>query len=184
MFIQTEETPNPATMKFLPGRDVMGSGTLDVTSAAEAAQSPLAESLFKIDGVRGVFLGSDFVTVTKDESKNWSVLKPMILTAIMEHFTANKPILVETNGQAATANASDENPIIIKIRELLDHKIRPAVAQDGGDITFQSYDDGIVYLNLKGSCAGCPSSSMTLKAGVENMLRHYVPEVREVRQVR
>jgi Fe-S cluster biogenesis protein NfuA len=184
MFIQTEETPNPATMKFLPGRDVMGSGTLDVTSAADAAQSFLAEDLFKIEGVRGTFLGKDFITVTKDEAKNWSILKPVILTAIMEHFTANRPTLKSTDATVESAPHADEDPIITKIRELLDHKIRPAVAQDGGDITFQSYEDGIVYLNLKGSCAGCPSSSMTLKAGVENMLRHYVPEVREVRQVR
>jgi Fe-S cluster biogenesis protein NfuA len=183
MFIQTEETPNPATMKFLPGRDVMGQGTLDVGDAETATQSPLAESPFKIDGVRGIFLGKDFVTVTKDETKNWSMMKPPILTTIMEHFTTGKPVMVVT-GAAEAAVTADEDPIVTKIRELLDHKIRPAVAQDGGDITFQSYEDGIVYLNLKGSCAGCPSSSMTLKAGVENMLRHYVPEVREVRQVR
>ncbi len=182
MFIQTEETPNPATMKFLPGRDVMGSGTLEITSAAQAAQSPLAEMLFKIDDVRGVFLGKDFITVTKGDEKSWTTLKPPVLTAIMEHFSSHAPIV--TGAAESTAEAVDENPIIAKIRELLDQKIRPAVAQDGGDITFQSFDDGIVYLNLKGSCAGCPSSSMTLKAGVENMLRHYVPEVREVRQVR
>ncbi|MGB9151533.1 MAG: NifU family protein [Alphaproteobacteria bacterium] len=183
MFIQTEETPNPATMKFLPGRDVMV-GTLDVTTAEAASQSPLAEDLFKIEGVRGVFLGKDFITVTKDEHKNWAVMKPPILTAIMEHFTANKPMMNATAESLPTEEPSENDPIIAKIRDLLDHKIRPAVAQDGGDITFHSYEDGIVYLNLKGSCAGCPSSSMTLKAGVENMLRHYVPEVREVRQIR
>jgi Fe-S cluster biogenesis protein NfuA len=182
MFIQTEETPNPATMKFLPGRDVMGQGTLDILSASEAAQSPLAEVLFGIEGVKSIFLGKDFITVTKDDSRNWALLKPPILTTIMEHFTANKPVLKRQQARDESVGG-DENPIITKIRELLDHKIRPAVAQDGGDITFQSYEDGIVYLNLKGSCAGCPSSSMTLKAGVENMLRHYVPEVREVRQV-
>lgn len=180
MFIQTEETPNPATMKFLPGRDVMV-GTLDVTTAEAAAQSPLAEALFRIDGVCGVFLGKDFITVTKDEHKNWAVMKPPILTAIMEYFSA---------GHSAAAHAPsgaemppDGDPVVARIRDLLDHKIRPAVAQDGGDITFHSFEDGVVYLNLKGSCAGCPSSSMTLKAGVENMLRHYVPEVREVRQI-
>jgi Fe-S cluster biogenesis protein NfuA len=190
MFIQTEETPNPATMKFLPGRDVMGEGTLDIASSADAAQSPLAEILFGIEGVRGIFLGKDFITITKSDTKNWAAMKPPVLTAIMEHFTANKPIVaIAIAGGIALAepqqssNAEDA-AIIAKIRDLLDHKIRPAVAQDGGDITFQSYDDGVVYLNLKGSCAGCPSSSMTLKAGVENMLRHYVPEVREVRQVR
>jgi len=189
MFIQTEETPNPATMKFLPGRDVMGEGTLDIVSSAEAAQSPLAESLFGIEGVRGIFLGKDFITVTKSDAKNWAAMKPPVLTAIMEHFTANKPIVtVAVAPLGAEPSQQNDNvadaEIIAKIRDLLDHKIRPAVAQDGGDITFQSYKDGVVYLNLKGSCAGCPSSSMTLKAGVENMLRHYVPEIREVRQVR
>ena len=184
MFIQTEETPNPATMKFLPGRDVMGQGTLEITSAEAAAQSPLTQALFAVDGVRGVFLGKDFITVTKDDSANWAVLKPPVLTAIMEHFTANKPMLAGSVNVSGVEAIDDNDPVIAKIRDLLDHKIRPAVAQDGGDITFQSFEDGIVYLNLKGSCAGCPSSAMTLKAGVENMLRHYVPEVREVRQVR
>jgi Fe-S cluster biogenesis protein NfuA len=184
MFIQTEETPNPATMKFLPGREVMGTGTLDITSAAEAAPSPLAQALFHIDGVRGIFLGKDFITVTKEDAKGWAAMKPPVLTAIMEHFTTGKPVLSATDKVEAVAETGEHAEVIAKIRELLDHKIRPAVAQDGGDITFQSYEDGVVYLNLKGSCAGCPSSSMTLKAGVENMLRHYVPEVREVRQVR
>ena len=180
MFIQTE-----ATMKFLPGRDVMGQGTLEIASVEAAAQSPLAQDLFGIEGVRGVFLGKDFITVTKSESANWAVLKPPVLTAIMEHFTANKPMVAGTQDVSdAEATSDDNDPVIAKIRDLLDHKIRPAVAQDGGDITFERFEDGIVYLNLKGSCAGCPSSSMTLKAGVENMLRHYVPEVREVRQVR
>ena len=184
MFIQTEETPNPATMKFLPGREVLGDGTLDVGSVEEAGQSPLAQSLFGIDGVRGVFLGKDFITVTKDEDKNWSAMKPSILTAIMEHFTSGKSVLAATDEASPAARAADEDPVVAKIRDLLDHKIRPAVAQDGGDITFQRFEDGIVYLNLRGACAGCPSASMTLKAGVESMLRHYVPEVREVRQVR
>ena len=184
MFIQTEETPNPATMKFLPGRDVMGEGTMDIVSSEQAAQSPLAQALFAVDGVRGIFLGKDFITVTKEDAKGWATMKPPVLTAIMEHFTANKPIVSPSEKTETTVETGENAEIIAKIRDLLDHKIRPAVAQDGGDITFQSYDDGIVYLNLKGSCAGCPSSSMTLKAGVENMLRHYVPEVREVRQVR
>jgi Fe-S cluster biogenesis protein NfuA len=181
MFIQTEETPNPATMKFLPGRDVMV-GTLDVANAEAASQSPLAQELFKIEGVRSVFLGKDFITVTKADSKSWSVMKPPVLTAIMEHFTSDKPIINST-AEATASDMGEVDPIIAKIRDLLDHKIRPAVAQDGGDITFHSFEDGVVYLNLKGSCAGCPSSSMTLKAGVENMLRHYVPEVREVKQI-
>lgn len=183
MFIQTEETPNPATMKFLPGREVMGSGTLEVTDARAAANSPLAEALFGIEGVRGVFLGKDFVTVTKAGDKNWPVLKPSILAALMEHFTNNRPVVLETAVPPVAAAVADEGEIVKQIREILDVKVRPAVAQDGGDITFQSYEDGIVYLNLKGSCAGCPSSTATLKAGIENMLKHYIPEVKEVRQV-
>ncbi|MDR3425788.1 MAG: NifU family protein [Alphaproteobacteria bacterium] len=181
MFIQTEETPNPATMKFLPGREVLGEGTLDIVSAEGASQSPLAQSLFGIDGVRGVFLGKDFITVAKDESKSWATMKPPVLTAIMEHFSSGKPVLAKD--AAAPVAQENENPVVAKIRDLLDHRVRPAVAQDGGDITFQRYEDGVVYVTLKGSCAGCPSSTMTLKAGVENMLRHFVPEVREVRQV-
>jgi len=188
MFIQTEETPNPATMKFLPGRDVMGQGTLEIMTAEAAAQSPLAETIFKVDGVRNIFLGKDFITITKDDKKNWAAMKPPILSAIMEHYIANLPVTVASAAPSGAEQPQpathDEDPIVAKIRDLLDHKIRPAVAQDGGDITFQSFEDGVVYLNLKGSCAGCPSSSLTLKAGVENMLRHYVPEVREVRQVR
>lgn len=182
MFIQTEETPNPATMKFLPGSVVMGQGTLDIASAEAASASPLAQRLFAIEGVRGVFLGGDFITVTKEESKSWAVMKPPVLTAIMEHISAGLPVLAKADGNEEAA-ASDD-PVVAKIRDLLDHKIRPAVAQDGGDITFDRFEDGIVYLHLKGSCAGCPSSALTLKAGVENMLRYYVPEVREVRQVR
>ncbi|MFA4995397.1 MAG: NifU family protein [Bdellovibrionales bacterium] len=183
MFIQTEETPNPATMKFVPGREVLGQGTLDIVSSKEAAQSPLAERLFGIDGVRGVFLGADFITVTKAEDRTWPSLKPAILTAIMDHFTSGKP-MVTGSAPTQTASPADEGEIVAKIRDLLDHKIRPAVAQDGGDITFQRFEDGVVYLTLKGACSGCPSASLTLKAGVESLLRHYIPEVREVRQVR
>jgi Fe-S cluster biogenesis protein NfuA len=181
MFIQTEETPNPATMKFLPGREVLGQGTLDIGSIKDAAQSPLAERLFGIEGVRAVFLGSDFITVTKAEDKNWPAMKPAVLTAIMEHFTSGKPVLA--NVQVSAQATEDKDPVVAKIRDLLDHKVRPAVAQDGGDITFQRFEDGIVYLTLKGACAGCPSATLTLKAGVESLLRHYIPEVREVRQV-
>jgi Fe-S cluster biogenesis protein NfuA len=181
MFIQTEETPNPATMKFLPGREVLGQGTLDIGSIRDAGQSPLAERLFGIEGVRGVFLGKDFITVTKVEGTNWPEMKPGLLTAIMEHFTSGKPVLA--NAEAPAQTIADKDPVVAKIRDLLDHKIRPAVAQDGGDITFQRFEDGIVYLTLKGACAGCPSATLTLKAGVESLLRHYIPEVREVRQV-
>ncbi len=181
MFIQTEETPNPATMKFLPGREVLGKGTMDMTSEKEALRSPLAQRLFGVEGVKGVFLGGDFITVTKVDAKTWPDMKPGILTAIMEHFTSGLPVLEEENSIEPVD--ADEDPVVTQIRDLLDHKIRPAVAQDGGDIVFQRFEDGIVYLTLKGACAGCPSATLTLKAGVESLLRHYVPEVKEVRQV-
>ena len=188
MFIQTEETPNPATMKFLPGRAVLSQGTLDVADVSLAHLSPLAEALFKIEGVKGFFLAHEFVTVTKTTDKEWPLLKPAILTTLMEHYTNNRPILAEAHeGSTALetpAPAADDNDVVRQIREILDMKVRPAVAQDGGDITFQSFEDGIVYLHLKGSCAGCPSSTATLKSGIENMLKHYIPEVREVRQMR
>jgi len=180
MFIQTEETPNPATMKFLPGRVVMAVGTRDFRDATAAGASPLATSLFALGGISGVFLGHDFVTVTKSGNQDWPSLKPAILGALMDHFTRGLPVVNETLETAAPAVA--ESAIITQIKELLDHKIRPAVAQDGGDIVFHKFEDGIVYLHLQGACAGCPSSSATLKAGVENMLKHYIPEVREVRQ--
>ncbi|MDD4617455.1 MAG: NifU family protein [Alphaproteobacteria bacterium] len=180
MFIQTEETPNPATMKFLPGCEVLGKGSLDATSLEEALRSPLAQRLFDIDGVKGVFLGSDFITVTKAADKKWPDMKPGILTAIMEHFNSGAPV-ISNNEEETHGDGSD--PVVAQIRDLLDHKIRPAVAQDGGDIVFQRFEDGIVYLTLKGACAGCPSATMTLKAGVESLLKHYIPEVKEVRQV-
>jgi len=181
MFIQTEETPNPATMKFLPGREVLGQGTMDIVSSEEATPSPLARRLFAIEGVRGVFLGGDFIAVTKAEEKSWAEMRTPLLTAIMDHYTSGQPV-VEKDGATEDSAASDDDSVEARIRDLLDHKVRPAVAQDGGDITFQRYEDGIVYLTLRGACAGCPSSTMTLKAGVESLLRHYIPEVREVRQ--
>ena len=180
MFIQTEQTPNPATLKFLPGREVMGSGgTADFPSAAVAARSPLAEHLFGIEGVAGVFFGADFITVTKAAEKEWHLLKPAILGAIMEHYTAGRPLLTAATTEAAAEGEDDE--IVAQIKELIDTRVRPAVAQDGGDIVFQSFEDGIVYLHMQGSCSGCPSSTATLKAGIENMLKHYIPEVVEVR---
>jgi Fe-S cluster biogenesis protein NfuA len=181
MFIQTEQTPNPATLKFLPGRDVLGRGTADFPTPETAVRSPLAQRLFEIEGVAGVFLGADFVTITKDGDRDWYLLKPSILGVIMEHFTAGRPVINET---AVDDNAAheDDDEIVAQIKELLDTRVRPAVAQDGGDITFQGFENGIVYLNMKGSCSGCPSSTATLKAGIENMLRHYIPEVVEVRQ--
>ncbi|WP_448205276.1 NifU family protein [Azospirillum sp. sgz302134] len=185
MFIQTEQTPNPATLKFLPGRDVLGSGAADFSSREEAGNSPLAQRLFEIDGVRGVFLGSDFVTITKSDDKEWFLLKPSILGVIMEHFTANRPVLLGDAGDGHThADHGDDDEIVSQIKELLDTRVRPAVAQDGGDITFHGFEEGVVYLVMKGACSGCPSSTATLKAGIENMLRHYIPEVVEVRAVR
>lgn len=183
MFIETEQTPNPATLKFLPGRSVMGSGTADFISAEVAERSPLAQRLFQVEGVTGVFLGSDFVTVTKAEGKTWQVLKPAILGIIMEHFAANRPVILESTAAPAEAASGEEDEIVTQIKELLETRVRPAVAQDGGDIIFQGYQDGVVYLHLQGSCAGCPSSTATLKMGIENMLKHYVPEIVEVRAV-
>lgn len=183
MFIQTEATPNPATLKFLPGRDVMTAGTVNFPNAEAAARSPLATRLFAIDGVTGVFFGADFVTVTKDDS-GWDALKPAILGAIVEHFARGEPILADAGAPApAEAATGPHAEIIEQIKELLETRVRPAVAQDGGDITFHDFDDGVVYLHMQGSCAGCPSSTATLKSGIENMLRHYIPEVTEVRAV-
>jgi len=181
MFIQTEATPNPATLKFLPGRDVMGDGTANFPDVASAGRSPLAQRLFEIEGVGGVFLGSDFVTVTKTNGE-WQHLKPAILGAIMEHFVNNRPV-IEAGAPAAAASDEADSEIVATIKELLDTRVRPAVAQDGGDIIFHGYEDGVVFLHMQGSCSGCPSSTATLKHGIENMLRHYVPEVQEVRAV-
>ncbi|MCU0894078.1 MAG: NifU family protein [Rhodospirillales bacterium] len=181
MFIQTEMTPNPATMKFLPGRAVVESGTANFTSPEEAARSPLALRLFELDGVAGVFLGNDFITVTKLSDQDWQVMKPMVLSAIMEHFTSGDAVMVEA-GESTHADAEDDE-ISAQIKELIDTRVRPAVAQDGGDIIFRGFEDGVVYLHMQGSCSGCPSSTATLKHGIENMLRYYVPEVLEVRPV-
>ncbi|WBV43162.1 NifU family protein [Pseudoroseomonas cervicalis] len=185
MFIETEATPNPATLKFLPGQDVMGSrGTADFTSTESAARSPLAERLFGLDGVARIFLGSDFVTVTKLEGVEWQALKPQVLGAIMEHFMAGRPVVLEAEGDAALEDSDPADAeIVAQIKELLDTRVRPAVAGDGGDIVFRGFRDGIVKLHLQGACSGCPSSRATLKHGVENMLRHYVPEVMAVEQV-
>ena len=183
MFIQTEQTPNPATLKFLPGRVVLESGTRDFPVIETAHASPLAEELFRIQGVAGVVLGSDFITVTKDDRFDWPVLKPMILAAIMDHFTAGRPMVLTAEVEPSAASGEPDNEVVIQIKELIETRVRPAVAQDGGDIVFKGFEDGVVLLALKGSCAGCPSSIATLKSGIENMLKHYVPEVREVRQV-
>ena len=182
MFIQTETTPNPATLKFLPGRTVLPEGTLDLPNRDAAAKSSLAERLFEIAGVTGVFFGSDFITVTKSDGE-WQQLKPAILGAIMEHFMSGAPLL---RGEI-TAAAADEffeqadAETVATIKDLIETRVRPAVANDGGDITFRGYKDGVVYLDMQGSCSGCPSSTATLKHGIQNLLRHYVPEVVEVR---
>jgi Fe-S cluster biogenesis protein NfuA len=184
MFIQTEETPNPATLKFIPGRDVLGSGTADFTDNQDAAaRSPLAERLFAVEGVTRVFLAADFITVTKSDGRDWYVMKPGILGAIMEHFASGRPVLLSAQADDNQVN-EDDDEIVAQIKELLDTKVRPAVAQDGGDITFHGFERGIVYLTMKGACAGCPSSTATLKSGIENMLRYYIPEVVEVQQIR
>jgi len=182
MFIQTEATPNPATMKFLPGQDVLGEGAaMDFPSRESAGASPLAERLYQIDQVGGVFLGSDFITVTKVDG-DWQHIKPAILGAIMEHFTSGAPLVTNPEAVKTISTSSEDSEIIGMIKELLDTRVRPAVAQDGGDIVFSSFDEpsGTVYLHMRGACAGCPSATMTLQHGIENLLRHYVPEVNSV----
>src|SRR6218665_2737792 len=188
MFIQTEATPNPATLKFLPGKVVMERGTADFRNAGEAEASPLASRLFEIGGVTGVYFGYDFITLSK-ESGEWQPLKPAILGSTMEHFMSGQPVMGGTSTLAEDLDEDgeffDENDetVVATIKELLETRVRPAVAQDGGDITFRGFKDGKVFLNMKGSCAGCPSSTATLKHGVQNLLRHFVPEVQEVEAV-
>ncbi len=185
MFIQTESTPNPATLKFLPGQSVLEMGTADFPNTEAAEKSPLARRVFAVQGVTGVFFGTDFVTVTKAEAVDWNHIKPAILGAIMEHFQSGAAVM-EGSEKAAGGHAAHDGPdsdIVRQIKELLDTRVRPAVAQDGGDITFHGFDRGVVYLHMQGACAGCPSSTLTLKMGIENLLRHYIPEVVEVRPV-
>jgi Fe-S cluster biogenesis protein NfuA len=185
MFIQTESTPNPATLKFLPGQEVLDVGTADFPTADAAHVSPLATRIFAVEGVTGVFFGLDFVTVTKAEAVEWDHIKPAVLGAIMEHYLSGAPVL-EGDASANSGHAEhtgEDGEIVGQIKELLDTRVRPAVAQDGGDITFHGFDRGIVYLHMQGACAGCPSSTLTLKMGIENLLRHYIPEVLEVRPV-
>lgn len=188
MFIQTESTPNPATLKFLPGREVMGGGAVaDFPDRASAGRSPLADALFRLPEVGRVFFGADFISVTKTDG-DWRNLKPMILGAIMEHFTQNLPLLAEGAGMEAEDAGSvseADAEIVEQIKELIETRVRPAVAGDGGDIIFKGFDGaaGTVFLQLRGSCAGCPSSTMTLKNGIENMLRHFIPEVNAVEAV-
>ena len=182
MFIQTEVTPNPQTLKFLPGEVVMAEGVAEFLSSDEASkQSPLAARLFEVDGVKSVFFGSDFISITKSDAVEWSDIKTFILGVLFEQFSMKKPVMV--SAQSDMASVGEETDITRQIRELLDTRVRPAVAKDGGDIVFHSFDKGIVFLKMRGACAGCPSSTMTLKMGIENMLRHYIPEVLEVRAV-
>ena len=191
MFIQTESTPNPRTLKFLPGRDVLGAGSREFADEEAAAASPLAQALFAIDGVERVYLGGDFLTITKSEGVEWPHIKPHLLAAIMDHFTSARPVLLDNGAPADVTDEAEINyegeaaDIVKELKELIDARVRPAVARDGGDITFHSWDheNGIVRLNMRGACAGCPSSTLTLKQGIENMLRHYVPEVQAVEQV-
>jgi len=186
MFIQTEHTPNPATLKFIPGKTVLGDGTVDYRSKLEAAGSPLATRLFDIDGVTGVFLGSDFISVTKGETE-WPHIKPAILGAIMEHYMSGAPVVdgsQATQQDAGTEHYDPQDEETVKtIKELLDTRVRPAVANDGGDITFHGFKDGVVFLHMRGACAGCPSSTATLRHGIENLLKHFCPDVHEVRPV-
>lgn len=190
MFIQTEQTPNPLTLKFLPGREVTGEGTREFRTEEEAQASPLAATLFELDGVARVFFGPDFITVSRDDGDlEWRQLKAPILAGIMEHFTSGKPLYAEassgdSSGHDADVYEGDTAQVVAEIKDLLDSRIRPAVAQDGGDILFNRFDaeTGVVWLHMRGACSGCPSSAATLKSGVENMLKHYVPEVTRVEQ--
>lgn len=188
MFIQTEETPNPLTLKFIPGKVLMESGTQEFSTLEAAEVSPLAKNLMTISGVDSILFGRDFIAITKIPSKEWYALKPSILGVIMEHFVAEKPLFFNNEKKVNQKEAlsvekkeTDTDPIIREIQELLETRVRPAVAQDGGDITFEKFEEGIVYVTMKGACSGCPSSSMTLKSGIENMLKYYIPEVIEVR---
>ena len=181
MFIQTEDTPNPETLKFIPGNIILRTGTADFSSKDAASDSPLASRLFEIDGVSRVFLATDFISVTKDPQLDWNNLKPSILTGIMEHYSSGLPAINLVDDIISEANNAEDTETIKQIKDLLETRVRPAVAMDGGDITFCSFESGVVTLQMKGACAGCPSSTATLKMGIENMLRHYIPEVTEVK---
>lgn len=181
MFIQTEGTPNPATLKFLPGCEVMPRGTANFAESAEAESSPMAKALFDVEGVTGVFLGGDFISITKADDREWDTLKPRILSVIMAQFQSGQPIVDAATDE--NTSGEDDSEVVLQIKELIETRVRPAVAQDGGDIIFMGFEDGIVSLRLQGACAGCPSSTMTLKNGIENMLKYYVPEVQEVQAI-
>jgi Fe-S cluster biogenesis protein NfuA len=187
MFIQTEATPNPATLKFLPGREVLAGEPRDFRTADAATASPLGSALFSVNGVTGVFLGSDFVSVTKDDATDWAHIKPAVLGAVMEHFMSGKPVLTDPGAAAESSGEEffeDEDAETVEvIKELLATRVRPAVAMDGGDIIFKGFKEGTVFLHMQGACSGCPSSTATLKSGIENLLRHFVPGVEQVQQI-
>ena len=185
MFIQTEQTPNPQTLKFLPGKVVMDEGTAFFQKSEDAHNSPFAKRLFDVDGVEGVFFGSDFITITKNSSTDWQVMKPLVLGSIMDHYNSNEETIITNKKEEniSLRTSEDDTETVKQIKELLDTRVRPAVAMDGGDIIYDSFKDGIVYLHMQGACSGCPSSTATLKMGIENMLKHYVPEVQEVRPI-
>ena len=186
MFIQVEPTPNPLTLKFLPGRTVTKGGTIFYQNESEVLNSPFAKRMFAVDGVNSVFFGSDFITITKDEDLDWQVLKPMVLGAITDHYNSGEETVIDSPNQEKSEELNenqDDSDIVKQIKELLETRVRPAVAMDGGDIVYQKFEKGIVYLHMQGACSGCPSSAATLKTGIENMLKHYVPEVIEVRPV-
>lgn len=182
MFIQTEATPNPATLKFLPGKPVLARGVAEFTDPESARASPLASRIFAVEGVTGVYLGADFVSVSKQEGVDWLELKPAVLGAIMEHYLSGDPVLAD-GVEAEVEQTGSDDPIVAQIKELIETRVRPAVARDGGDIVFRGFERGVVFLQMRGACSGCPSSTMTLKAGIENLLRYYVPDVIEVRAV-
>lgn len=181
MFIQTEDTPNPDTLKFIPGTAVLDKGTSDFPNLESANTSPLASRLFEIEGVSRVFLATDFISVTKQTELDWNNLKPSILTGIMDHFSSGLPVINQSDESNLENSNPEDSETIKQIKDLLETRVRPAVAMDGGDISFCSFESGVVTLQMKGACAGCPSSTATLKMGIENMLRHYIPEVTEVR---
>ena len=183
MFIQTEQTPNPQTLKFLPGKVVMKEGTAFYQNIKESKDSPFAKRLFGIDDVEGVFFGSDFITITKSQDQNWEVMKPLVLGSIMDHFNSDDEVMIIKDKSKNADSLNEDSEIVKQIKELLNTRVRPAVAMDGGDIVYQKFEEGIVYLHMQGACSGCPSSTATLKMGIENMLKHYVPEVIEVRPV-
>ena len=181
MFIQTEETPNPNTLKFIPGVQVLDEGTVEFKDKASAKFSNLANLIFHISGIERVFLATEFVSVTKNNETNWEILKPVILTAIMDHYASGKKVIEKNQNNTSKSLDEEDTEVVKQIKELIDQRVRPAVAMDGGDISFCSFEDGVVTLQMKGACAGCPSSTATLKMGIENMLRHYIPEVVEVK---